>query len=79
MAQVVLKELNKSFGSNQVLDSSSLDIEDGQVVALVGESGCGKTTLMRILCGLEKQDGGEILIGQNNVSSLSAEKRKQLI
>jgi cystine transport system ATP-binding protein len=52
--------LQKSFGDNQVLKSIDLNIDSGQVVALVGPSGSGKTTVLRCLNGLETPDGGTV-------------------
>jgi len=54
-----LKDVYKSFGDKRVLDGVSVKA-DGETVALMGESGSGKTTAMRIIAGLEKADGGEI-------------------
>ena len=54
-----IKNLTKSFSSFTVLDSFSAEIEKGQVVALVSPSGKGKTTLLRILAGLDKDFSGE--------------------
>jgi polar amino acid transport system ATP-binding protein len=55
-----IRGLRKSFGSLPVLQSIDLDIADGEVVALIGRSGCGKTTLLRCINFLEEYDGGEI-------------------
>ena len=55
---------------------ANLEIEAGEVVALIGPSGCGKTTLLRLLAGLEVADaGGRILFGDQDVTALAAEKR----
>ncbi len=55
-----IRGLRKSFGSLPVLQGIDLDISDGEVVALIGRSGCGKTTLLRCINFLEEYDGGEI-------------------
>ena len=55
-----IRGLRKSFGSLPVLQGIDLDIADGEVVALIGRSGCGKTTLLRCINFLEEYDGGEI-------------------
>ena len=55
-----IRGLRKSFGSLPVLQGVDLDIADGEVVALIGRSGCGKTTLLRCINFLEEYDGGEI-------------------
>ena len=60
---IVLRDLRKSFGDNEVLRGIDLDIPPGQFVAIVGKSGCGKSTLLRILAGLDRPDGGAYRIG----------------
>ena len=55
-----LLKIEKSFGGKKVLDGVSLDIKKGDVVMLYGMSGCGKTTLLRIAAGLEKEDKGTV-------------------
>ena len=56
-----LKNISKQFGQKQIFDHFNLIIEDGKVLPLVGPSGGGKTTLLRMLAGLEKIDSGEII------------------
>ncbi|MEU0793297.1 ABC transporter ATP-binding protein [Amycolatopsis sp. NPDC005961] len=57
---VRVRALTKSFGPRTVLSGLDLDIAPGEFVALIGESGCGKTTLLRLLAGLDTPDGGEL-------------------
>jgi polar amino acid transport system ATP-binding protein len=57
---IAIRGLEKSFGSTRVLRGIDLDIADGEVVALIGRSGCGKTTLLRCINFLEEYDAGEI-------------------
>ncbi|HEY8524998.1 MAG TPA: ABC transporter ATP-binding protein [Acidimicrobiales bacterium] len=59
---VSLRNVTKRFGDRAVLDGIDLDIRRGEFVALLGPSGVGKTTLLRILTGLERADGGEVLV-----------------
>ena len=61
-AIVKIKDLHKSFGSNKVLNGVSLDVQKGQMVAIIGKSGSGKSTLLRCLNGLEKVDAGDIQV-----------------
>lgn len=55
-----IENLNKSFGKKHVLKDVNLDINKGEIVMITGESGVGKTTLIRCLCGLENYDGGRV-------------------
>ncbi|WP_326948398.1 ABC transporter ATP-binding protein [Amycolatopsis sp. NBC_01307] len=57
---VRVRALTKSFGDRTVLNGLDLDIAPGEFVALIGESGCGKTTLLRLLAGLDEPDGGDL-------------------
>ncbi|WP_353096456.1 ATP-binding cassette domain-containing protein [Tissierella praeacuta] len=56
-----VENLNKSFGDKRVLVNINLEVEKGNIVMVTGESGVGKTTLIRCLCGLETYDSGKIL------------------
>ena len=53
-----LKNISKQFGQKKIFDHFNLTIEDGKILSLVGPSGGGKTTLLRMLAGLEKIDSG---------------------
>ena len=65
---IILREVSKRFGSNQALSRVSLDIQPGEIHALVGENGAGKSTLINILGGELHPDAGEILVGGKQVS-----------
>ena len=56
-----LKNISKQFGQKKIFDHFNLTIEDGKILSLVGPSGGGKTTLLRMLAGLEKIDSGDII------------------
>jgi ABC-type nitrate/sulfonate/bicarbonate transport system ATPase subunit len=65
---IVLREVDKAFdrpdgGRRVVLDGFSLEVAPGELVALVGPSGCGKTTILNAVAGLERVDGGEVVVG----------------
>ena len=57
-----IKGLSKSYGKQPVLTDFNLEIEDGEIVSIVGSSGSGKTTLLRLISGLEIPDSGEIIL-----------------
>lgn len=59
---ISLSRITKSFGSTQVLKEISLDVMPGEVLVLIGASGSGKSTVLRIMSGLEHADGGEIWV-----------------
>ena len=70
-----LDSISKSFGVNTVLENISLEIESGERFTLLGRSGCGKTTLLRIIAGFENPDSGSIFIDGQDVGSLPVEQR----
>lgn len=57
-----LKNISKSFGDKVILNNLNLEVKDSEILCIVGQSGGGKTTLLRCISGLEKIDGGQILI-----------------
>lgn len=73
--EVRLEDLRRSFGGNAALDGLSLTIAPGELVALLGPSGCGKTTALRIVAGLDEPDSGKVLVGERDVTFLTANKR----
>ncbi|MDE7436706.1 MAG: ABC transporter ATP-binding protein [Lachnospiraceae bacterium] len=75
MGQIVLKNIGKSFGSTKVLEDLNLTINDGEFAVLVGASGCGKTTLLRIIAGIGPATSGELYIDGEEVSDLDPGKR----
>ena len=62
MHHVALRDIHKSFGSTPALRGAELELQCGQIHALLGENGAGKTTLVRILYGMVRPDRGQILI-----------------
>ena len=75
MAEVQLHGVSKSFKSTEAIIDMSLDIPDGAFVVLLGPTGAGKTTTLRLIAGLEKADSGNILIGGENVNALTPAQR----
>ncbi|GAA3071310.1 sn-glycerol-3-phosphate ABC transporter ATP-binding protein UgpC [Rhizobium viscosum] len=75
MANLVLENINKSFGALEVIPKINLDIEDGEFVVFVGPSGRGKSTLLRMIAGLEEASAGDILIDGESVIDTPAADR----
>ena len=75
MSSVVLDGIQKSYGDVPVLHNVSVKIEAGSFVSLLGASGCGKTTLLRIVAGLESVSSGRVVIDGVNVNGLPPERR----
>lgn len=72
---VVVKNLRKSFGSFEASKDVSFEIEKGKLIGLLGPSGGGKTTILRMLAGLEQPDSGEIFFNGKQVNQLPPQKR----
>ena len=69
------KSITKKYGTNTVLNSLSLKIEKNSPTVIMGESGCGKTTLLRIAAGLEKADSGEFNANGEKLAYMFQEPR----
>ena len=74
-----IRGLNVSLSKNHILKDINLDIKSGGFVSILGNSGCGKTTLIKSIAGLVDISSGSISIDENDISGLSPEKRKTVI
>ena len=75
MAFIELRDIMKNFGRNTVVKGLSLNVEKGEFVSLLGGSGCGKTTTLRMIAGFETQSSGSITIDGADLSAVSPNKR----
>jgi multiple sugar transport system ATP-binding protein len=75
MASIRLENVTKSFKSTRAVNDMSLEINDGEFFCVLGPPGAGKTTLLRLIVGLEKPDGGNILIGGELVNHIHPSRR----
>lgn len=75
MAEVILKNVSKRFDDTIALDNVSMTIPDGSFVVLLGPTGAGKTTTLRMVSGLDKPDSGDILIGGHSMQGLTPAQR----
>ena len=68
MATLELQGLTKRFGEFTAVDSMNLKAAEGEMIALLGGSGCGKTTTLRMIAGFESPDEGEIYLGDEPIN-----------
>ncbi len=73
-----LKELNVSYGSIRAVRGASLTVKDGEIVALIGANGAGKSTILQAISGLLKPGGGDILLDGKSIAGLPAERIVEL-
>ena len=72
MSLIEVKGLKKSYDSLEVLKGVDLNVEQGERIAIIGGSGCGKSVFLRSLCLLEKPDAGQIFIGGKEITAAGA-------
>lgn len=70
-----LKNISKAFDGTPVLKGLDLDVQRGEFITLLGASGCGKTTTLRIIAGLEMPDGGSVVLEGQDITNLEPNKR----
>lgn len=75
MARIEFRNVCKSFGETKVIENLDLVIEDGKFTVLVGASGCGKTTLLRMIAGIGPATSGEILLDGKSICNVPPGKR----
>ena len=75
MAEVALTKVSKSFGEDVALDDLTMTVPDGSFVVLLGPTGAGKTTTLRMVSGLDKPDQGQVFIGGRDMSTLTPAQR----
>lgn len=75
MAGVSLKNIKKTYDKNVIINGVDLEIQDKEFLVLVGASGCGKSTILRMIAGLEDITGGEIFIGSKKVNKVAPKDR----
>ncbi|MBU0762362.1 MAG: ATP-binding cassette domain-containing protein, partial [Candidatus Altiarchaeota archaeon] len=69
MAYIEVEGLSKSHGNKRILDSVALKVKEHDVLAILGSSGAGKTTILRVLAGFERPDAGTVTLAGETVNS----------
>ncbi len=75
---IVLQDVHKAFGSNQVLRGFSIEVQDGETVAIVGQSGTGKSVALKHVVGLLKPDRGEVWVDGVSLGQLAVERLNEI-
>ncbi len=75
MANITLKNIRKAYDNNVVVKNVNIDIKDKEFIVLLGSSGCGKSTILRMIAGLEEISGGKLYIGDTLANDLNPSER----
>lgn len=75
MVKLRIKNLTKIYDNKKVLDNITFSVEDGEFLSILGSSGCGKTTLLKIIIGIEKPTSGKITKDRKNITNLDPSKK----
>ena len=73
--RILLDQFSKSCGTTKVIEDMTLEVGDGEMLALLGPSGCGKSTTLFAICGIHRVTGGRILFGDRDVTDLPSQAR----
>ncbi len=73
--RILLDKFTKKFSDLTVIDEMDLEVRDGEMIALLGGSGCGKSTTLFSICGIHKVNGGRILFGDKDVTNVTSQER----
>ena len=73
--RILLDAFTKKFGTQTVIDSMTLEVNDGEMLALLGPSGCGKSTTLFAICGIHQVSGGRIVFGERDVTRVASQQR----
>jgi len=73
--RILLDNFTKRFGAFTVIDKMTLEVRDGEMLALLGPSGCGKSTTLFAICGIHKVSEGRIFFGDRDVTNLASQQR----
>ena len=76
---IKIENLKKFYGATQIIDGVSLNVEKGEIFAIVGHSGAGKSTLLRCINGLEDYQGGSLKVFDKEISALNSLDRKSVV
>lgn len=75
MADISLNQISKKFGNNTALRGLDVEVKDGEFFVLLGQTGAGKTTTLRVIAGLEKPDAGQVMIDGRDATGWNAAER----